>query len=161
DKIQPAGKLVRNDAWQDLVMQNPGNSGQWRRLVANGRFDTGDTLVSLPGYRGQLVLDSGVELVLWGDVIQQLEGPILQSAIMPHATETDRDGGRADLDFTLRSGRVWIVNKKKDDQPAYVRLRFHNEIWDLTLQPGTEVGMELVGREIGLKPTQAEEEPGS
>jgi hypothetical protein len=161
DKRQPLGKLARNDAWQDLVMQSAGSSGQWRRLVANGRFSAGDNLVSLPGYRGEFAFDNGLHLILWGNVLQQLEGPILETGITPYATEADKDGGRADLDFTLTRGRVWIVNKKKDDQPAYVRLRFHKEIWDLTLQPGTEVGMELVGREIGLKPTQAEEEPGA
>jgi hypothetical protein len=164
DKRQALGKLVRNDAWQDLVMQSAGTDGRWRRLAAappNDRFNTGDTLVSLPGFRSELALDSGVHLILWGNVEEQLKGPILESAITPYATEPDKDGGRSDLDFTLDRGRVWIVNKKKDDQPAYVRLRFHKEIWDLTLQPGTEVGMELVGREIGLKPTQAEEEPGA
>jgi hypothetical protein len=161
-KQQPLGKLIRNDAWPDLVIQNPGGTDNWRRIVANGRFNGGDTLVSLPGYHGELAFDSGVRLVLWGNISQQLnEGPILDSAVMVHAVEPDKDGGAADVDFTLSRGRVWITNKKRDDLPAFVRVRFHKEIWDLTLEKGTEIGMELVGREIGLKPTQAEEEPGS
>jgi hypothetical protein len=160
-KRQPLGKLVRNDAWNDLVMQSQGDAGPYRRLVANGRFNSTDTLVSLPGYRSELACDSGLGLVLWGNVGQQLEGPILESGITPHAAEPDKDGGLSDLDCTLSRGRIWITNKKKDDQPAYVRLRFLKEIWDLTLDPGTEIGVELVGREIGLKPTQAEEEPGA
>jgi hypothetical protein len=161
NKQQPLGKLVRNAAMQDLVIQGTGG-GAWRRLVANGRFSGGDALVSLPGYQGELALDNGLHLILWGNVYQQLsEGPILESAILAHAAEPDKEGGLADFDFTLSRGRVWIVNQKKEDQPAYVRLRFHKEIWDLTLQPGTEVGMELVGREIGLKPILAEEGPAA
>src|SRR5205807_2366218 len=149
-------------AWQDLIAQSPGSSAPWRRLVANGRFSTGNTLVSLPGYHGELGLDNGLHVILWGNIPQQLsEGPILESAVVPHAAEPDKEGGLSDLDFTLSRGRVWITNRKKDDQPAYVRLRFLKEIWDLTLQPGTELGVELIGRETGLKPTQAEEGPSA
>jgi hypothetical protein len=157
---EPLGRFVRNNAYQDLLMQRPPD-GDWTRLVSNSPFSSADTLVSLPGYRGELVLNNGIHMTLWGNIGQQLEGPILESAVTLHAAEPDKQGGRSDLDFTLSRGRVWLVNQKKGDQPAYVRLRFHKEIWDLTLQPNTEVGMELVGREIGLKPIQAEEGPGS
>src|SRR5262249_42710996 len=126
-KQQPLGKLIRNDAWHDLVMQNPASSGKWQRIVANGKFNSGDMLVSLPGYHGELVFDSGLRLVLWGNVDHQINVPLLESAIIPHAIEPDKEGGASDLDFTLSRGRVWILNKKKDDQPAYVRLRFHKE----------------------------------
>jgi hypothetical protein len=158
-KQQPLGKLIRNDAWHDLVMQNPAGTSKWQRIVANSRFTSGDTLVSLPGYQGELDFDSGVRMVLWGNVEHQINVPLLESAIIVHAPEPDKDGAVSDVDFTLSRGRVWITSKKKDDQPAYVRLRFHKEIWDLTLQPGTELGIDVLGRETGLKPTRTEEEP--
>jgi hypothetical protein len=160
-KRQLIGKFVRNNAYQDLLMQSQGDTGQWRRLVSGARVGSNDSLVSLPGYRSELVMDNGLHMVLWGNVGQQLSLPILESAVILHAAEPDKEGGMADLDFTLSRGRVWILNQKKGDQPAFVRLRFHKEIWDLTLQPNTEVGMELVGRELGLKPVRAEEEPGA
>jgi hypothetical protein len=160
-KQQALGKLIRNDAWPDLLIQNPAGTDNWRRIVANGRFSGGDTLVSLPGYHSELEFDSGVRLVLWGNVEHQINVPLLESAIIAHTPEPDKEGGLSDVDFTLRGGRVWITNKKKDDQPAYVRLRFHKEIWDLTLSPGTEMGIDLLGRETGLKPTQTEEGPGA
>jgi hypothetical protein len=156
------GKLIRNDTWNDLVMLNPAGSGRWQRITAGGKFSGGDTLVSLPGYQGELAFDSGVRLLLWGNVAQQLsDGPILESGVIVHAVEPDKEGGAADVDFTLSRGRVWISNRKPDDRPAFVRLRFHKEVWDLTLEKGTECCVELVGREVGLKPTQAEEGPAS
>jgi hypothetical protein len=155
----PLGKLILNEAWNDLVMQLPAGSGKWQRLTVGGRFAGGDTLVSLPGFHSELAFDTGVRLVLWGNVVEQISLPLLESAIIAHAVEPDKEGGAADVDFTLSRGRVWITNKKRDDLPAFVRLRFHKEVWDLTLEKGTEFGVELVGREIGLKPTQAEEGP--
>src|SRR5262249_1477559 len=66
-----------------------------------------------------------------------------------------------DLDLTLDRGRIFLSNHKdKDKGPARIRLRFLQEIWDLTLtEPDTEVGVELVKRYVPQIDYQSGEEP--
>jgi hypothetical protein len=157
------GKFIRNNALQDAVLQSKGGTAEWQRVVSGSPVSSGDMLVSLPGYRGEVELNNGIHLVLWGNVPQQLsEWPILESAVVLHKPQPDKEGGVSDLDCTLSRGRIWITNQKKDSQPGYVRLRFHGEIWDLTLQPAAEIGVELIGRETtGFKAVRADEEPSA
>src|SRR5262249_26112683 len=42
--------------------------------------------------------------------------------------------------------RIYLSNIKQDEKQAKVRLRFADEVWDLTLEPGAEVGVELSRR---------------
>lgn len=157
------GKFIRNNAFQDALLQSKGGSAEWQRVVSGSPVSSGDALVSLPGYRSEVELGNGVHLLLWGNVPQQLtEWPILESAVVLHTPQADKEGGVSDLDCTLSRGRIWLSNQKKDSQPAYVRLRFHREIWDFTLQPGAEIGVELLGRETtGFKAVRADEEPSA
>src|SRR5262249_54562846 len=141
------------------LMQSQSGSGMWQRLAPeSSRVSSTDTLVSLPGYRSRIALDSGVQLVLWGNLPQQLDIPLFESAVVLHAPQAPEGGGAPDLDFTLLRGRVWLSNHKTD-KPAYVRARFRKEVWDLTLDPGTELALDLVGRESGWKAERVEEGP--
>jgi hypothetical protein len=52
-----------------------------------------------------------------------------------------------DLDFTLERGRV-VLSNHKPQGAAHVRVRFHGEAWDLTLQNAdTQVRLELWGND--------------
>src|SRR5262249_41458042 len=62
------GKFIRNNALQDAVLQSKGGAGEWQRVVSGSPVSSGDTLVSLPGYRGEVELNNGIHLVLWGNV---------------------------------------------------------------------------------------------
>ncbi len=98
-----------------------------------------DQLVSLPGYRSEVRLDSGVYLTLWGSLPEFSGIPVLESAVVLHANPA------FDLDFTLDHGRVVLANHKSAG-PARVRARFLGEVWDLTLSdPETELSLELIG----------------
>src|SRR5262249_35657948 len=104
------------------------------------RVFTANYLVSLPGYRSKLFLDSGVRLMLWGNVPEFSESPVLESRVMLNVPASGTD-----LDFTLDRGRVHISNYKTAAE-AHVRVRFFQEVWDLTL-PDTksEAVVELWG----------------
>jgi hypothetical protein len=130
----------------NLLLRRGPSEADWHRLPAEGGdIHEGDTLVALPGYRSHVSFDSGVGLLLWGNLVDFLDVPLLESKVALGAA----DG--ADLDFTLLRGRVLLSNQKKAG-PARVRVHFGGptakpaETWEVTLQePGTEVILDLLG----------------
>ncbi|HXG12120.1 MAG TPA: hypothetical protein VNK04_20365 [Gemmataceae bacterium] len=137
-------KRIRNT--MNMLLQQPRDKGSWQRLRPEiDRVYTDDLLLVLPGYRSEIRLDNRIHLLLWGNVEQLLYLPLFESAVRLHAVPADQPDA-PEVDFTLERGRVIVSNQK--NQPARVRVRFHNEVWDLTLQEGgTEVGLELIGRQ--------------
>jgi hypothetical protein len=142
---RPVGTYAVGDIPTILLHQaNPNEP--WQRLVRGNAIATGERLVSLPGYRSELRLESGVQLLLWGDLPDSgLPFVILESEVMLH------DNPAVDLDLTLLRGRIALANHKAQG-PARIRLRFHKEVWELTLlENGAEVALELVGLpEVGF-----------
>jgi len=130
---------------------------RWKRVAAGtDPVSGGDLLVSLPGFRSMVLLDSGVDLLLWGNVGEQLPLPILDAAVVLHKPPRGYDA-----DFTLDRGRVIVFNHREGKQEAQVLVRFHKETWELAMGPGAEVGLELVGRDIGFAVERTEEEPAA
>jgi hypothetical protein len=123
-----------------VLLQRAAGRQTWQRLKPQTRIFSNDELVSLPGYRSELRLDSGVSLILWGNLPEFSPiPPVLESAVVLHANPA------VDLDFTLDHGRVVLSNHKRIG-PARIRLRFADEAWDVTLpDQNTEVAAELVG----------------
>jgi hypothetical protein len=116
----------------------------WERLSPDAAVRSSDTLMALPGFRANLVLDKGVDILLWGNVPPFFMNlPLLESAIVLH------ENPDYDVDLTLLRGRI-IISNHKIKGPATVRIRFYNErerkeAWDLTIQQDTEVGIERIG----------------
>jgi hypothetical protein len=123
-----------------ILLQRSADRQGWQRLKPQARVSSNDYLVSLPGCRSELRMDSGAQMVLWGNLPEFSRfPPLLESAVVLHVNP------EFDLDFTLDHGRVVLSNHKKDS-PTRIRLRFVDEVWDLTLpDPNTEVAAELVG----------------
>src|SRR5262249_39414632 len=73
--------------------------------------------------------------------LSDLEGsspfPVLESAVALHAA--------ADFEFSLDRGRVELVSRK-DKGTAKVKVHFRKTMWELTLEPGSRVSLELYGR---------------
>lgn len=138
DKHVKAGRYVFADGWPGLLLRaTREDAAPWQRLAPEGPVQTGDYLVSLPGYRSELRLDRGVRLQLWGNLPEFSPIPVVESAVTLH------ENAAFDLDLTLERGRIVFVNHKAEG-PAQVRLRFLKEIWDVTLQePGSVAAAEL------------------
>jgi hypothetical protein len=139
------------------LLSSKGNGEAWQRLSPKAAVYSRDVLVVVPGLRARLEpRPNSVDLVLWGNLPQLSESPVLESSVILH------DSRAFDLDFTLLRGRVVITNRKKKG-PAKVWLRAREGV-ALTLdKPGDEVALELYGRWPGgvpftLKPT-AEQVP--
>ena len=127
-----------------LLVQRQNEPYAWAPLQPGSRITTGNHLVSLPGYRSQVELDSGVQLLLWGNVPEFSNfPPVLESSIMLYSPPPG-----VDLDFTLDRGRVRLSNQKPEGE-ARIRLRFLRESWDLDL-PGR--GNEIVLEVWGISP---------
>ena len=124
-----------------LVQREAGQPG-WKRAVPGAAVFTADDLVSLPGYTSELDL-GGPHVLLHGNVPEFSAFPgadfLMESAAQLHKPEAGFD-----VDMTLDRGRVYLSNHRADG-PAKFRLRFADEVWDLTLQePDTEVGVDLL-----------------
>jgi hypothetical protein len=124
-----------------VLLRRPAGQEQWQRVTKEGPVATTDTLLSLPGYRTDVQLESNVLLTLAGNVPEfSAEFPVEESAVALHLPATGFD-----VDLTLERGRILLTNNKGDGE-ARVRVRFVEEIWDLVLkEPKTVVALELWG----------------
>jgi hypothetical protein len=125
---------------QPLLLQRR-DTPRWERPDANdGRLPSTDQLLGLPGFHPEIITDTGVRLQLWGNVAELLPAPIAESRITLYVPPQG-----IDADLTLHGGRVYITVPKAK-RPMIVRLRFRDEVWDVTLAtPDTEIGIDLIG----------------
>jgi hypothetical protein len=115
---------------------------------------TGEQLVSLPGYKSEIVLKGKVSLLLWGsmpELYQHAPVFLLESAVTLHHQPA------LDLDLTLHRGRIYLTNRKEKGA-ALVRVRFHREeVWDITLEDAdTTIGVEYMSIPSGRIPKDEE-----
>jgi hypothetical protein len=126
----PVGRYVTDkEGAPSVLLVRRGPAYPWAPLRPEANVLTAQTLLSLPGYHSEIVLDKGVQLTLWGNVPQFCGVPplLLESVVMLHMPKEGTD-----LDLTLEWGRIKMANRKANG-PARVRLRVQREVWDLTL----------------------------
>jgi hypothetical protein len=105
-----------------------------------------DQLLAVGGLKA--VIDpptEGVQLTLWGNLPSQSELPLLDSSAILH------DSKAYDLDLTLLGGRAVLTNTKKSGS-AKVWIRLPGDGWDVTLDGGASIALELYGRWPGGVP---------
>ena len=127
----------------NVLVSRPAAGGAWQRLSSNGKIMSTDRVVSLPGYHSEVRLDKGVHLILWGNEPEMVPFPLLESAAVLHVPAKGFDA-----DITCDRG-AFLISNHKENGPAVVRLRLQEEVWDLTLEPQTEIGLTLWGRYTG------------
>jgi hypothetical protein len=129
-----------------LLVQRKDNDA-WTRLKPGSALSTGDQLMSLPGFASELRLDKGVNLLLRGHV-REFTPSDREARAMDHLQESAivlHNPKDTDVDLTLLRGRLYLSNHKANESRGLtVRLRFENKAWDLTLQPGSEVLVDLL-----------------
>jgi len=107
-----------------------------------GRMSTTDTLLALPGFHPELLLENGVRLQLWGNAPDLLAVPVSESRVTLYVPSQG-----ADADLTLHSGRILLTASPKAMRPVVVRVRFLDQKWDVTLADAdTEVAIDLIGQ---------------
>jgi hypothetical protein len=99
-----------------------------------------DTLLALPAFHPELRLDTDVRIQLWGDVADLLPLPLAESRVTLYVPAQG-----VDADLTLHTGRIFLT-APKTTRPVTIRVRFLEEVWDVTLADAdTEVGIDLIG----------------
>jgi hypothetical protein len=137
-----------------ILLQRQRDPDPWGRLRPNDRVRSAYYLLSPPGYRSRIYLDSGVHATLWGNVPEFSPfPPVLESTVM-----LSEPSSETDLDMTLDRGRVHLANFKPSGA-ARVRVRFYQETWDITLP---DANSEAVVELWGLYPREVpfSKEPG-
>lgn len=124
------------------LLQMKSEKAGWTH-VADKDVISGRALLSLPGSKNVIILNSGVELTLWGNLVELTFNPILaESRAVIH------DHTLLDADVTLQRGRIVLRNSKKDQKRALVRVRFDNptlgeeNYFDMALHAGSAVVLE-------------------
>jgi hypothetical protein len=136
EERRPAGTSAGEDA---TIIRREAADKPWQVVKHGEQLFTGDLLVGMPGALIDSA-DGAVRLALLSDPDKQSPYPVLEAAVVLHKSEGH------DLDFTLDRGRVNVTNRKKDGA-AKVRVRFHDQSWEVALEtPGAEVALQLYGR---------------
>src|SRR5205807_2481027 len=132
--------VARDKEPPSVLLQRERDPAPWGRLQPGSPIRTGYYLVSLPGYRSKLFLNSGVYLMLWGNVLEFSPFPPVRESMV----KLNDPSPGIDLDFTLERGRVHLSNYKA--KGATIRVRFYQEVWDLILLDNkSEAVLELWG----------------
>jgi hypothetical protein len=126
------------DGLPSVLVHRSGEDEPWKRVKPDDSVYSTGPLVNPPGYVSQLVTKKGAGLLLRGNVPEFALHPFLmESAVVLHKSD------KFALDLKLLRGRVYLSNQARRGSVA-VRLRFEDQVWDLTLQePGTEVVVDL------------------
>lgn len=142
-KPDPERKVIGKTRPADLLLFRQSGAGEWNRLPASKDVNSTDTLLSLPGIPAEVDLRSGIELTLWGSLPFFEPVPFLTVLECRLTLHVPPPGFEAD--FTLEGGRVFIKKAHTAPPgPAHVRVRFRNEVWDITLTSAeTEVCLDL------------------
>jgi len=120
-----------------VLLHKVGGEGAWQQLKTDAVVNSTDSLLSLPGYRSEVNLRTGVQVTLWGEFASF---QVLESGAVLHVP-----AGDLDVDLTLDRGRVVLANQKASGA-ARARVRFHDEVWEITLKDNTSVcALELSG----------------
>ena len=118
-----------------VLLQLRSDKSGWTRIRdKKDRVFSGRPLMSLPGSKCTVKLDSDVDLTLWGNLVELTLDPLLaESRATVHVND------QLDADLTLHRGRIILRNTKKDGRDAALRVRFDNptvmieEHFDITL----------------------------
>jgi hypothetical protein len=142
DKVEAVGKYVAPGLKDPAVLLQASDKTGWVRITDKSAPVTSTrTLVSLPGSKGVINLDSGVELTLWGNLPEVTFDPtVLESRAILHSP------GQFDADLTLERGRIILRNKKSGGHEALIRIRFDNP----TLQQEEHVDLTLDGGDAAV-----------
>ena len=125
-----------------ILVQRQAGRGAWKRVVPNDPISTTDDLVSLPGYSSELDLDGGAHVLLRGNVREFSFAFPIMDFLMESAVKLHKPEAGFDADLTLDRGRIYLSNHRRQG-PVKVRLRFADEVWDLTLlDADTEIGVD-------------------
>jgi hypothetical protein len=134
DEKKEVGQFTSKDAV--LLVRN---GKELAKVAPDAKLATGAPLLALPGSHAELKFDTGARLTLWGGLPETTGWKLLDGQMTLHVPPAGFD-----LDATVDHGRVFIATGKKPGA-TNVRVRFADQVWDLTLADDqTEVVLDVV-----------------
>ena len=117
--------VAKLDAGEPPLLSRKADGDTWTTVTgeANTVF-TSDRVVCVPGVKVK-VKTAGGQVLLWGNVPELQPIPVLDTTVTFHDPYQGYEA-----DFTLHVGRVYLTATKPTG--AKFRVRFQNEIWDVT-----------------------------
>jgi hypothetical protein len=174
---KPVGKYISEPDRPAVLLQENPTKKEWKRLnLASREVLSGSRLVSLPGYRSKVDLDTGVRLTLWGTLpelyeynsewlpvkvsekeTKKLRVPFLMNVLESIVTLHQPPKG-LDVDLTLHHGRLLLANQKAKG-PARVRVRVNDpsvprkadKPWEPEYQAVWDISLDDPGSELSLE----------
>jgi hypothetical protein len=140
------GSILEPERGKSVLVSRPrlADDGDFKRLMPGAAAYSNETLVSLPGYTTQIETKSGdVVLTMRGNLPEFSVNPLMDFLLEVEAVLHAPTAG-IDLELTLERGRIYLANNRKDNKEVAVRLRFLDNVWDVTLKDGAEVGVDLI-----------------
>jgi hypothetical protein len=153
------GKVETTDV---LVLTRPTGRPDWVRVDAAEPVSSQDEILCLPGYKADLGLTKPkITIHMWGNVPELLGSTAPGSRVpLECRLRLHQPAAGFDADLTLLAGRIYVRTRNPDG--AKLRVRFADEVWDVTLKEAkTDVMVEVVtayvpgspyAREGGEKP---------
>jgi hypothetical protein len=127
-----AGKV---ETVNTIVVTRVDEGAAWLRLdpADESIVSFADQILTLPGFKADVQLETGIKVHLWGNVPELLPSRLLEARVRFHTPERKAGdkGEDFDADITLLTGRIYIGTTKASG--GRVRIRFANQIWDVTL----------------------------
>ena len=115
-----------------LLITRPVGKEVWLPIKPQGPVMSAEPIMALPGFRATVKLDTGVTVMLWGNLLEFLPLASLECQATLH-----RPAKGFDADLSLDRGRL-VITHAKTEGLARVRLRYQGEIWDIELAEKSE-----------------------
>lgn len=120
------------DADSEPLMVRKRDTTKWERAnAAAPKLHSTDSLMALPGVHSALTTDTGIKVQLWGNMSEFLNVPVNETVATFYVPPVG-----IDAEFTLHTGRLYL-SAPNATKPVVVRVRFLEEVWDLTLADNT------------------------
>jgi hypothetical protein len=126
--VTDTGTLLRREA--------PGKP--WQVVAKGEKIHTGDMLIGFPGAQADTT-NGSIRVTFLTDLDGSSPYPIVETAVVL------RESAGADLDLVLDRGRVDLEGRKQNGA-AKARVQVRKDAWELTLDKGANIVLELYGR---------------
>ncbi|MEZ6140839.1 MAG: hypothetical protein R3B84_09730 [Zavarzinella sp.] len=120
--------LFKSPKWDEL-----------QRLNDTAAVESRDLWLALPGMKPEILLNQNLKLILAPDYPDSNQTQMLHTSVVASVPPAG-----VDADLQIHCGRIYLQNNAATS--STVRLRFLNEIWDVSLAPGAKLGMVLISK---------------
>lgn len=151
-KAQPRVPAAERNAHMPLGVNGAESLGMFLQEREDGGYSlvkpkasvlSNEMLIALPGYTANIALTNGLRIILMGQFSANLAShPVADARIYLHPSMD------AAADMTLIRGCVIVQGRNQEQGSSLIYLRYAGLVWEITLPPGAEIGIQAGSRVI-------------